>query len=275
MISAERRKQILELVEKRSSISVAEMCEMLDVSEMTIRRDLSMLSNQGLLQRVHGGAVSRRGRSYEPPYIMRSSINMEEKRAIGEIASTLVMDGDSLGLDSGSTVLELAKTLIGKRNLTVLTASLTVANLLADAPGIRIILSGGILRPEEGSLIGHIAERTFQEFRIDKAFIGIGGISRENELTEYNLEDTLVKRNLINNAEQIIVLADNSKLGKTCFSYVAPVSVVDVLITDGRISEEFLQGYRTQGIEVLTTVTQENTLSEATDHKRGKRAVRS
>ncbi len=265
MISAERRKQILELVEKRSSISVAEMCEMLDVSEMTIRRDLSMLSNQGLLQRVHGGAVSRRGRSYEPPYIMRSSINMEEKRAIGEIASTLVMDGDSLGLDSGSTVLELAKTLIGKRNLTVLTASLTVANLLADAPGIRIILSGGILRPEEGSLIGHIAERTFQEFRIDKAFIGIGGISRENELTEYNLEDTLVKRNLINNAEQIIVLADNSKLGKTCFSYVAPVSVVDVLITDGRISEEFLQGYRTQGIEVLTTVTQENTLSEATD----------
>mgnify|MGYP000892989078 FL=1 len=265
MISAERRKQILELVEKRSSISVAEMCEMLDVSEMTIRRDLSMLSNQGLLQRVHGGAVSRRGRSYEPPYLMRSSINVNDKHAIGEIATSLVVDGDSLVLDNGSTVLELAKLLVGKRNLTVLTASLAVANILADAPGIRLILSGGILRPEEGSLIGHIAERTFQEFRIDKAFIGIGGISLENGLTEYNLEDTLVKRNLINNAEQIIVLADSSKLGKTRFSFVAPLSVVDVLITDSRVSEDILQGYRVQGIEVLTTTSDDNNYLEVDD----------
>ncbi|HEX7556813.1 MAG TPA: DeoR/GlpR family DNA-binding transcription regulator [Leptolinea sp.] len=265
MISAERRKHILELVEKRSSISVAEMCELLDVSEMTIRRDLSVLSNQGLLQRVHGGAVSRRGRSYEPPYMMRSSINVSDKQAIGEIASSLVMDGDSLVLDNGSTVLELAKQLVGKRNLTVLTASLAVANVLADAPGIRLILSGGILRPEEGSLIGHIAERTFQEFRIDKAFIGIGGISIENGLTEYNLEDTLVKRNLINNAEQIIVLTDSSKIGKTRFSFVAPLSVVDVLITDGRVSEEILQAYKNQGIEVLLTIPSENSLLEDRD----------
>jgi DeoR/GlpR family transcriptional regulator of sugar metabolism len=265
MISAERRKKILELVEKRSSISVADMCELLDDSEMTIRRDLSMLSNQGLLQRVHGGAVSRRGRSYEPPYLMRSSINVNDKHAIGEIAASLVMDGDSLALDNGSTVLELAKSLVGKRNLTVLTASLAIANVLADAPGIRLILSGGILRPEEGSLIGHIAERTFQEFRIDKAFIGIGGISIENGLTEYNLEDTLVKRNLINNAEQIIVLTDSSKLGKTRFSFVSPLSVVDVLVTDGRVSDEILQSFRIQGIEVLTTVTDENNLLEATD----------
>jgi DeoR family transcriptional regulator, fructose operon transcriptional repressor len=265
MISAERRKQILELVEKRSSISVGEMCELLDVSEMTIRRDLSMLSNQGLLQRVHGGAVSRRGRSYEPPYMMRSSINVNEKRAIGEIAGSLVMDGDSLALDYGSTVLEMAKALIGKRNLTVLTASLAVANILADAPGIRLILSGGILRPEEGSLIGHIAERTFQEFRIDKAFIGIGGISVENGLTEYNLEDTLVKRNLINNAEQIIVLTDSSKLGKTRFSFVAPLSVVDILVTDGRVAEDVLQGFRLQGIDVLTAITGEQDQAETVD----------
>ena len=253
MISAERRKKILELVEKRSSISVAEMCEMLDVSEMTIRRDLSMLSNQGLLLRVHGGAVSRRGRSYEPPYLMRSSKNIEAKKAIGQVAASLVMDGDSLALDNGSTVLELAKLLIGNRNLTVLTASLAVANILAEAPGIRLILSGGILRQEEGSLIGHIAERTFQEFRIDKAFIGIGGISLENGLTEYNLEDTLVKRNMIANAEQIIVMTDSSKLGKTRFSYVAPLSVVDVLVTDSQASEEILQEFRSLGIETILT----------------------
>lgn len=225
---------------------------MLDVSEMTIRRDLSMLSNQGLLQRVHGGAVSRRGRSYEPPYLMRSTNNVEDKHAIGEMASTLVMDGDSLVLDNGSTVLELAKVLVGKRNLTVLTASLAVANILADAPDIRLILSGGILRPEESSMIGHIAERTFQEFRIDKAFIGIGGISIENGLTEYNLEDTLVKRNMISNAEKIMILTDSSKLGKTCLSYVAPLSVVDVLVTDERVSENILESYRMQGIEVMT-----------------------
>jgi DeoR/GlpR family transcriptional regulator of sugar metabolism len=260
MISAERRKKILELVEKRSSISVAEMCELLDVSEMTIRRDLGMLSNQGLLQRVHGGAVSRRGRSYEPPYLMRSSKNTEAKQAIGRLAASMVMDGDSLALDNGSTVLELAKFLTGKRNLTVLTACLAVANELADSPGIRLILSGGILRQEEGSLIGHIAERTFQEFRIDKAFIGIGGISLENGLTEYNLEDTLVKRNMIANAEQIIVLSDSSKLGKTRFSYVAPLSVVDVLMTDANAPQEFLEDLKTQGIEIVLTSTENNIL---------------
>ncbi|MEI8131849.1 MAG: DeoR/GlpR family DNA-binding transcription regulator [Leptolinea sp.] len=253
MISAERRKKILELVEKRSSISVAEMCEKLDVSEMTIRRDLSMLSNQGLLQRVHGGAVSRQGRSYEPPYLLRSSKNIEAKQAIGQMAAALVIDGDSLALDNGSTVLELARLLVGNRNLTVLTASLAVANILADAPGIRLILSGGILRKEEGSLIGHIAEKTFQEFRIDKAFIGVGGISLENGLTEYNLEDTLVKRNMIGNSEQIIVMTDSSKLGKTRFSYVAPLSVVDVLVTDSQASEELLQEFRYLGIETLLT----------------------
>ncbi len=129
----------------------------------------------------------------------------------------------------------------------------------------RLILSGGILRPEEGSLIGHIAERTFQEFRIDKAFIGVGGISLENGLTEYNLEDTLVKRNLITNAEQIIVLTDSTKLGKTRFSYVAPLSVVDVLVTDGRISEDILQGYRVQGIEVLTTIPGDKNQTEVVD----------
>lgn len=252
MISAERRKKILEMVENHSSVSVTDMCQKLDVSEMTIRRDLSILANQGLLQRVHGGAVSSRGRSFEPPYLMRSAVNVEDKITIGELASTLVTDGDSITLDNGSTVLEMAKALAGRRNLTVLTASLDVANILSSAPGIRLILSGGILRPEEGSLIGHIAERTFQEFRSDKAFIGIGGISLENGLTEYNLEDTLVKRKLITNAGKVYVLADRSKLGKTCFSLVAPLSTVDVLVTDEKSSEETLKPYRDMGLEVVT-----------------------
>jgi DeoR/GlpR family transcriptional regulator of sugar metabolism len=262
VISAERRKKILELVEKQSSISVAEMCEKMDVSEMTIRRDLSMLSNQGLLQRVHGGAVSRRGRSYEPPYLMRSSKQSESKQGIGLMAATLVLDGDSIALDNGSTVLELAKKLAGKRNLTVLTASLAVANILSDAPGIRLIVSGGILRQEEGSLIGHIAERTFQEFRIDKAFIGIGGISLENGLTEYNLEDSLVKRNIIQNAEQVIVLADGSKLGKTRFTHVSPLNSMDVLITNSLASNEMIDEIRNQGIEVLLTPPETQNLED-------------
>src|SRR5690554_8038930 len=113
MLPAERRKYILELVEQHSSVTVAELCQSLQVSEMTIRRDLRMLSDEGLLQRVHGGAIAKRSRSYEPPYILRSTANVEAKLSIGREAARLVNEGDSVGLDVGTTTLELARSLVG------------------------------------------------------------------------------------------------------------------------------------------------------------------
>ena len=121
-MQSDRRRMIVELVQESGSKTVAELCELFDVSEMTIRRDLRDLDREGALRRVHGGAVSSLGRSYEPPYTLRSTRNAEIKRAIGKKAAELILDGDSIALDVGTTTLEIAQALQGKQNLTILTA---------------------------------------------------------------------------------------------------------------------------------------------------------
>jgi DeoR/GlpR family transcriptional regulator of sugar metabolism len=154
---------------------------------MTIRRDLRELDREGLLRRVHGGAISNLGRSYEPPYQIRTTRQIEAKRAIGRKAAEMIFDGDSLALDVGTTTLEVVRFLHGKRNLTILTASLPIANEIASSlsltADVRLILTGGIVRAGELSMVGHIAEETYRSLRVDKAFIGIGGLNLESGLT--------------------------------------------------------------------------------------------
>lgn len=251
MVPAERRKIIVDLIEKHNSLSVGELCERFDVSEMTIRRDLKVLNGEGLLERVHGGAVARRGRSYEPPYRIRESENTEYKNAIAREAAKLVVEGDSLALDVGTTTLALATSLVDVPNLTVITSSLYIANILSDTPNMRLIISGGILRENEKSMVGFIAERTFSDFHVDKAFIGIAGVNQENGLTEYNLEDAMVKKSILANSETNIFLADSTKLGRTVFTQVAPLAVADVIITDWDAPQSIVEELTDFGIEVI------------------------
>ncbi len=247
-----RRQKILELVESRQSVTVTELCQTLDVSEVTIRRDLRHLSAQQLVRRVHGGAVSSRGRNYEPPIIIRATTNQKQKEAIARAAAELVDEGDSIALDIGTTTLALAHALVGISNLTIITASLPIANVLADAPSSRLILTGGILRRQEHSMVGHVAIRTYRDFNLDKAFIGVGGVDLRAGLTEYNLEDTVVKQAMIDRARQIVVLADSSKIGRTCFASVALLEFVDTLVTDSGTPKEFADELRARGIEVIS-----------------------
>jgi DeoR/GlpR family transcriptional regulator of sugar metabolism len=251
IVPAERRKQILEIIEKRNSVSVAELCRLLDVSDMTIRRDLHILSRRGLLERVHGGALSRRGRSYEPPYHYRATNHVIQKELIGRCAAGLIHEGDSIALDVGTTTLEVAKALVNTPNLTIVTASLPIANVLSEAPNIRLIITGGIVRSQELSLIGHVAEQTYRQFHVDRAFVGVGGLHPEAGLTEYNLEDALVKKAMIANAEQVIVVADSSKLGETCFASIGPLSIVDTLVTDANAPPEIIDLLRARDIEII------------------------
>lgn len=254
-MQSDRRTKITEIVHESGSKTVADLCLLFDVSEMTIRRDLRDLDREGLLRRVHGGAVSSLGRSYEPPYAIRLATNDEKKRAIGRKAAELVLDGDSIALDVGTTTLEIARALHGKRNLTIITASLPIVNeIVSDlslTSDVRLILAGGILRAGELSMTGHIAARTYSDFHVDKAFIGVGGISLEDGLTEYNLEDALVKKPFIQNAQQRIVVADSSKIGRTTFTSVAALSIVDIIITDADIRKEMLNSLQERGIEVI------------------------
>jgi DeoR/GlpR family transcriptional regulator of sugar metabolism len=255
MIQVERHGEILKLVRENGKIAVSEICERFEVSEMTARRDLRSLDQQGLLRRVHGGAVSSLGRSYEPPLQVRSTKNAEAKRAIGRRAAELVFDGDSIALDVGTTTLEVARSLRGRHGLTIITSSLPIANEIISNFSldneVRLILTGGIIRPRELSMIGHLAERAFHELHVDKAFIGVGGLSIDRGLTEYNLEDALVKRPLLRTAKQKIVVTDSSKLGRTTFASIGSLSSIDIVVTDESVPDQIVEVLREKGVEVL------------------------
>lgn len=251
MLAEERHQHILLLLNEKGAVTVSELCEQFGVSEMTVRRDLAALERKGLLRRVHGGAVSARGRSYEPPFLMRSSQHAQEKQRIAEAALSLIHDGDSIALDVGTTTLEIAKRLSDVRNLTIVTPSLHIANVLADNPHNRIILTGGILRPGELSLVGPFAERIFAELFVDKLFLGIGGLDLEAGLTEYNLEDAQVKRAMLRSAKECIVVTDSSKLGRIAFAAVGPISVMHTLITDNKADPAIVSRLEEMGVRVI------------------------
>jgi len=217
---------------------------------MTIRRDFTTLEQASLLRRIHGGAVSARGRSYEPPVLARVHEMPEAKRAIGRLAASLVHEGDSIALDIGTTTLELARHLIGLHDITVLTNALPIANLLTDQPNIRLMLCGGVVRPGERSLIGPVAEYTFSQFYVDKAFLGIGGVDLEAGLTEYNTDDAQIKRTIIRNAQRRILLTDSRKFGLKTFSSVAPLSAVNDIVTDDGLSQEYREALEREGITI-------------------------
>lgn len=251
MLSNDRRRVILDLLNTKGSVTVAELGSRFDVSEMTIRRDLDDLERRGLLQRVHGGAVSARGRSFEPAFLSRSGLQQEEKRRIAQAAANLVQNGDSIALDVGTTTLEVARHLEGKRDLTVITNSFRVAEELAETQGLRLILTGGILRPGELSLVGSLAGETFQQFYVDKLFLGIGGIDLVAGLTEYSLEDAEVKKAMLRAAKEIIVVADSTKFGRVTFAAVAPIDVASCIITDDKAESSIVEALRATSIEVV------------------------
>ena len=252
---AERQRKILELIAEHGQVTVADIVDLYEVSEMTARRDLSDLEREGLLRRIHGGAMSSLGRSYEPPYPLRATESLLSKQAIGRTAANRIHDGDSVAFDVGTTTLEIARSLDHCRNLTIVTASLPIANEIVaryslDAD-LRLILTGGVVRPGELSMIGDFTSRMYSELHVDKAFIGIGGISLKDGLTEYNLEDALVKQALIRSANHVTVVADSSKFGRTTFASVAPLSSVHTLITDSEAPTDMMDALRELGLEVV------------------------
>jgi DeoR/GlpR family transcriptional regulator of sugar metabolism len=232
VLPSQRREAVLRRLTADGEAAFAELAEEFGVSEMTIRRDLETLEADGLARRVRGGAISVVSRSYEPPFAVRATTAHDAKEAIGAAAADLVNDGDTVVIDVGTTTLALARRLHGKRGLTVVTASLPVAMELGADPDIRVVVTGGQVRSGELSLTGGMAEDAFSTMNCDVAFIGIAGICASPGLSEYNPDDARVKRVAIDAVRRVIVLADTSKLGRVAFSTVAPLSAVDVLVTD-------------------------------------------
>lgn len=231
-VSDRRKIHIRESIKNSGSVLVNELASELSVSEMTIRRDLSELENEGFLKRTHGGAVREVSRSYEPPFTQRKSINFEAKEAIGKKAATYVDEGDTIAVDSGTTALEFARHLQTFRNLTIVTPSLHIAAMFLSNPGVETILAGGVVRKTEGSLVGEITRKTFENLYFDKFFMSTAALSTEAGFTEYILEDAEIKKLIISHSKQTIALMAAGKLGRTAFSQVCGLKEIGILITD-------------------------------------------
>jgi DeoR/GlpR family transcriptional regulator of sugar metabolism len=244
----ERHHQILQALNQKGEVSVAELSRITEVSEMTVRRDLDELEGEGLLKRVHGAAVREVSRSYEPAYALRAGRAVEAKEAIGRCAAELVSEGDALVVDVGPTALALARALPDMA-LTVVTPDVRVAGVLSGKRSIRLILTGGVMRPGEQSLVGPLAEHAFEDLRCDIAFVTGGGFEVDAGLTEYNLDDANLKRAMLASCPRCVILADASKIGVVAFARVCPTSRVDTLVTDEH-DDAVLRPFRDQGVEV-------------------------
>ncbi len=251
MSEAARRREAIALdVAEHGRVGVAELSEKLRVSGMTVRRDLEVLEERGFVRRVRGGAVVRTSNAYEPPYLRRSVQHPDAKQRIAEAALELILDGDTIILDTGTTALALARALRGRKVITVVTVALRVAMELANEHDIRVVVGGGFLRPGELSLVGALAENAFHEFNCDTAFFGVGGIHPVKGVTDFNPDDARIKRLALAAATRRVVLADASKLGRVAFVSVAACEDIDVLVTDAPKEHPTVEALTDAGVSI-------------------------
>jgi DeoR family transcriptional regulator of aga operon len=248
MRQAERLGRILEDLSARGSVAVADLSERLDVSAATVRRDLEYLEEQHLLTRTHGGAVAQMV-SYELPLRYKSARRQEEKRRIGQVASSRVHDGAVIGLTGGTTTTEVAREIVD-RQLTVVTNALNIASELAIRPNIKLVVTGGIARPESYELVGPLADGTLADLHLDVAFIGADGITAADGLTTHHEVEAHTDRALMDRASHVVVVADGSKLGRIAFARICPISAVHELVTDAEANGEELLALREVGLDV-------------------------
>ena len=261
LLKSDRLTKIREYVNSKGSATVAELCTMLGVSEATVRRDLDELAVRKFVQRIYGGVTKPSRTATEPPIFQRRNINAEEKRMIGRLTASLIHDGETVFLGSGSTTLEVARSIKSKQDVTVITNSLPIINLLADSAGVKVIVTGGFLRQAELSMIGYTVEHSLSELRGDKVIMGIQGIHLVHGLTNNYLPETKTDRAIIRFAPVVVVVADYSKFDQIKAAYVTELSAINTIVTDSKTPEEMVQQIAATGVQVLVAGKETNTHS--------------
>ena len=237
-LAHQRHDNLRELIRGSGVIRVEEICRRLHISPATARRDLDELEAAGAIRRVHGGAVSVESRLEEPLFDDKASIAAREKNRIAEAALKFVENGDTIYLDGGSTVLEFARLLRDRTNITVVTNSLRAAHELAGR-GPRLILIGGELRRLSQTMVGPLTRCVLQELHVDKAFMGTIGLTLKEGLTTTDPSEAFTKEFVMSRARQVVLLADSAKAGKVSFARAGRLENVHVFITDKQLDKNF------------------------------------
>ncbi|HTG70364.1 MAG TPA: DeoR/GlpR family DNA-binding transcription regulator [Candidatus Udaeobacter sp.] len=257
MYEAERKQRILELLKVNQRVDVQGLNQILHVSESTIRRDLKELEESNLLKRTHGGAIPLHNVNYEPSFLEKEVSSGEQKKAIAKKAAALIREGEVILLDSGTTMVCLAKELRRFNKLTVVTNAVPVAQELLAHDGIELILLGGTMRKDILSLVGPFAEQMLSMLHVDKAFIATNGIHPTEGLSTPNITEASIKRRMIDSSKKVILLADSSKISEIKHVKFAGLSDIDTFITDDGAQEDMLSEFASRGLELHIVTSEE------------------
>lgn len=250
MLIEERRQHILTLIQQQGRVLVDELSNDLDLSKITIRKDLDYLQSKELLVRTHGGALPIQAGALSDPTIQeKEELHHEEKVKIARAAAAMVSEGQCIILDSGTTTTEIARSLTSFRHLTVITNALNIAADLARS-NFEIILIGGTLRKNSLSVVGPLAEDVLKEMHADIVFLGVDGFDTKIGLTTPNLLEARVNRAMVEAAEQVVAVCDSSKFNRKSLSLIVGTSAIDLVITDSGLPPEEVKAIRDAGIEV-------------------------
>jgi DeoR/GlpR family transcriptional regulator of sugar metabolism len=247
----ERLQQILQMLDTRDSVHVTELAQTFAVSEVTVRNDLSELARQGLVARFRGGVRPlQRGQS-ELGFDFRLRLEVDRKRAIARAAAAMIDDGEAIALDASTTAYYLALELRAKRELVVVTNGMLIAASLADAPGISVLVTGGILRLSAMSLVGDLGADLLRATRINKGFLGARGLSLERGLMDLNPDEVRIKQEMADACERVIAILDGTKWHRSGLLSFVPADSVHAIVTDSSAPTAEVEAWRARGIEVV------------------------
>ena len=253
LLVEERRRKILDLVNKQARVTVEELVKRFAVSAVTVRGDLDALSRKGALIRSHGGALKRDGALQDVPLNVKETLHHGEKVRIGHAAAQMIKDGETVMLDSGTTTAEVARHLkfLKLKSLTVITNALNIAMELANLPHLRVIMIGGILRQMSYSLVGPHAEQTLRGLTADRLFLGVDGLDPEVGLTTPDILEAQLNAMMIRVAREVVVVADSSKFTRRSLSVIARLEEVHKVLTDDRVAPGTVAALKARGVEVV------------------------
>lgn len=249
--TVERRTIIIDKLDAAGQLDITTLSKELRVSEVTIRNDLNWLEQKNMLIRARGGAIKAERVGAEFSLSEKNKLHYQEKLRIGKTAAALIEDGDTIILDSGTTTMEINNNLPNLASLTVITNALNIAYKLVEHEHINVIVPGGFLRKNSLSLVGTTAEDNFKNYFCDKLFLAVDGFNTTFGLSTPNVEEAHLNRVMISVAKQVIVVTDSSKFSKRSFAFIAPITEVDIVITDEGIPEEDQKRLETAGIKVI------------------------
>ncbi|MEX0779968.1 MAG: DeoR/GlpR family DNA-binding transcription regulator [Balneolales bacterium] len=247
---AERHNATLKLLRAKGQVSVEELSKELEVSEVTTRKDLEYLGKHNFLVRIHGGAMQNGYLVYDQPVEEKGKLYSKEKSAIGKAAANLIEHGDSIIMDAGTTVVQVALQ-INKRDLTILTSGINVAMSLLRLKDVDLIMLGGMVRANSACVVGPYAEQIVQEHSCRKYFLGVDGFDLERGLSTTNTLEAHLNRVMINSSQQTIVVTDSSKFGRRGLSRICGIESINMVVTDAGIPDSIRKVLEENKIEVV------------------------